>query len=1048
MNRDVTGLRLAVRGLWFRRSTALIVLVLATVASAASVVAPLYARAAEESILRDTLRRADALTLAVHVSVPTAGSPELGAAEDPAVAAEFVDRQLAHPAFGAPQVSYSTEVRYQPARGEFAGGEVVGDVVQRQSGLCENLPVVQGRCPEARDEGMLSRRSLTLVGARIGDTVELGITRLPDLEDGALPPLLRITVVGAFDPVPVEGPYWAGRPYFDAYFPRASPSGLGERPPTADPMFVGPGTAEAVGIETYTLDTSVVPSRVRLEDAEPLRRQAEDLVLAVQRYQLTTESRLPATLRQANEGRELVRIAAPLAVVQLVLLSWWTLYLVVGSAIEERSPELGLAKLRGLTGAQTRRFGLAEIVLLLLVAAPLGTLIGYATVRGAADAVFAPGTEVLITWPVVATVLVALAGGVVTALFASRQVLRRSVSDLLRRVPAHRGSRRAGLVDVVVVVLAAAGVAQLVADRGGPPSPVALLAPGMVAVVGGLLAARVLVRLARSRTSRATDRGAAAALAGWAGVSRRPGTTRIGAVLAVATSLLLVGVQAWAVAERNRLERAAAETGAEVVLDVRADDPAKLLETVRAADPSGRYAMAVVAVVSSSTEPTLLALDASRADEVLLWGAPDAAPKGRLETLLRPPDLPPPLTVRGSALSVDVDLRQVDSPSPFQLSVRVDTPQGSEQVGLGTLRQGPRTYTGALPEGCATGCRLAALGFAHPSTDIESGGLTAAVGTVRVGPPGSAMNEVVTRFTVPGQWRPGAPTVGGPQVQLVPGQPLVVTLRAPGGPVAEVVHGSSPEPLPGVAGMNAVDDDGPGAVPVGETVGLAGDPTRVRVVRTAPALPRYGPDAAMVDLGLALQLTDEATLGRPQVWLADGDRGRERSLRAGLRQAGIVVTGRSSRMELERQYAGDGAVLALRLLLVCGAAAVVVAVGALLVAAYVGRRQRAYEVAAFRAVGLRRSTVRGILARENLGTVVVALACGAVTAALASRVVLPSLPQFDTVSDTVPVRYGLDPGAGFVALGGLAGLLVAVGLAVSVLQLRAGRHDRLREGVR
>jgi hypothetical protein len=588
---DPTGFRLALRGLWFRRSTALIVLVLATVASAASVVAPLYARAAEESILRDTLRRADALTLAVHVSVPTAGDPELGAAHDPAVAAQFVDRQLAHPAFGEPQISYSTDVRYRPNRGEFAGGEVVGAVVQRQSGLCENLPVVQGRCPEARDEGMLSRRSLKLVGARIGDTVELEITQLPDLEDGALPPVLRLTVVGAFDPVPVEGAYWAGRPYFDAYFPRASPSGLGERPPTADPLFVGPGTAEAVGVETYTVDTSVLPSRVRLEDAEPLRRQAEDLVLAVQRFQLTTETRLPATLRQANEGRELVRIAAPLAVVQLVLLSWWTLYLVVGSATEERSPELGLAKLRGLTGGQTRRFGLAEIVLLLLVAAPLGTLIGYATVRGAADAVFAPGTEVRVTWPVLATVLVALTGGVLTALFASRQVLRRSVSDLLRRVPAHRGSRRAGLIDVIVVVLAAAGLAQLVADRGVRPSPVALLAPGMVAVAGGLLAARVLVRLARGRTSRATDRGAAGALAGWAGVARRPGTTRIGAVLAVATCLLLVGAQAWAVAERNRFERAAAETGAQVVLDVRTNDPAKLLETVRAADPSGRYAM-------------------------------------------------------------------------------------------------------------------------------------------------------------------------------------------------------------------------------------------------------------------------------------------------------------------------------------------------------------------------------------------------------------------------------------------------------------------------
>ena len=64
------GLRLAVRGLWYRRSTALIVLVLAVVASAAAVVAPLYSRAAEESIVRDTLQRADVYSLGVHISRP------------------------------------------------------------------------------------------------------------------------------------------------------------------------------------------------------------------------------------------------------------------------------------------------------------------------------------------------------------------------------------------------------------------------------------------------------------------------------------------------------------------------------------------------------------------------------------------------------------------------------------------------------------------------------------------------------------------------------------------------------------------------------------------------------------------------------------------------------------------------------------------------------------------------------------------------------------------------------------------------------------------
>ena len=109
---DLTGLRLAVQGLWFRRSTALIVLVLATVASAASVVAPLYARAAEESILRDVLRRADAFTLSVQVAVPQVGAGVgEGAAVDAAGAEKVVRRHLTHPAFGEPRRASSATAR-------------------------------------------------------------------------------------------------------------------------------------------------------------------------------------------------------------------------------------------------------------------------------------------------------------------------------------------------------------------------------------------------------------------------------------------------------------------------------------------------------------------------------------------------------------------------------------------------------------------------------------------------------------------------------------------------------------------------------------------------------------------------------------------------------------------------------------------------------------------------------------------------------------------------------------------------------------------------
>jgi putative ABC transport system permease protein len=230
--------------------------------------------------------------------------------------------------------------------------------------------------------------------------------------------------------------------------------------------------------------------------------------------------------------------------------------------------------------------------------------------------------------------------------------------------------------------------------------------------------------------------------------------------------------------------------------------------------------------------------------------------------------------------------------------------------------------------------------------------------------------------------------------------------------------------------------------------GLSGEDSIFRMVRRGPFVPRVGRAGLLVDLGLALRDASTAPAGIHEVWLARDDPAAERRLTAALARHDVRVTSRQSAAAVRRGYAGDGAVLALRLLLVCGGAAVLVAVGALLVAAYVGRRQRAYEVAALRVVGLRRSTVRAMLLRENVGTVLVALLCGAAAALVASWVVLPSLPQFDAPSTMIDARYTPAAGPGWAALAGLAAALGAVGLVVAALQLRAGRSDRLREGVR
>jgi hypothetical protein len=545
-------------------------------------------------------------------------------------------------------------------------------------------------------------------------------------------------------------------------------------------------------------------------------------------------------------------------------------------------------------------------------------------------------------------------------------------------------------------------------------------------------------------------RGQAAGAAGWAGVARRPGTARIASVLAVAACLLIVGVQAWTVAQRNRYERSAAETGAEVVLQVRAPGNQALLDAVQKVDPTGNYAMAAVQVTSSGQEPELLAVDSTRADDVIAWGDPNARPSRSLRTTLHPA-LPAPIRLEPGRISVTAELRQVDTPSPLHLSVRLADRAGSERLDLGAMRLGRHTYSADLPAGCvAADCSLAALSVNHPATDIENASAVVVIHSVDLTPAGGGAAEpVVESFSAPEAWRAGAPSVGGPQVVLEPGEALRARITAPGGPDAEIVHGDAPEPLPALVGPEAGGEPPEaGGLPVGTTTGLGGAPTRYLTAHTAPYIPRAGESAVLVDLGLAMRVANEDTVGDREIWLSRDDPTAERALRRELKHDRISVMRREARGDLERVYAGDGAVLALRLLLVCGAAAVVVAVGALLVAAYVGRRQRAYEVAALRVVGIRRRTVRSLLLRENVGTVVVALVSGTLAALVATWVVLPALPQFDEPSTFVEVRYAPDAASAWTAIGGLGLLLVAVGLVVAVLQLRSGRADRLREGVR
>ncbi|HEX8496654.1 MAG TPA: hypothetical protein VF661_05620, partial [Actinomycetales bacterium] len=256
-----TTLRLALRGIAYRRATALIVLALAVVAATAAVVAPLYSRAAEQSIARGALLRSDVFARAVHVDVSAEAA---SVAPSQAEVLERVRAVLSSPAFGAAVSLRTTSTTISPQAGPQRGGRVTVPL-QERSVLCEHLVVATGRCPSERDEVALTTRSMALLGVRLGS--RLSDTALADVQDAAgAVATADLTVVGTFEPFDTGDDYWVGRPAF-GYAPQSRPKGLGEIPPQTDTVYVGASTLSGRGQPSYSLDVPVDPRRLDLVTA-------------------------------------------------------------------------------------------------------------------------------------------------------------------------------------------------------------------------------------------------------------------------------------------------------------------------------------------------------------------------------------------------------------------------------------------------------------------------------------------------------------------------------------------------------------------------------------------------------------------------------------------------------------------------------------------------------------------------------------------------------------------------------------------------------------
>ncbi|MGY0233191.1 FtsX-like permease family protein [Longispora urticae] len=1033
-------LRLALAGIWHRRASSLLVVLLVSVSVAAAVFAPAYSRAVEQWSLRDGLRTAPpALTTLTITS-----SQYYDASLDPGE----IDR--AARAFYPIDGYYGTPVRERRLEGavRFDGDRVPGRIVARD-GQCDRLVFTTGRCPGAVGEFAAPASSGLALGTKV------------TLDAGRLQP--TGTVVGLYKK---DAGFWGPREYFDAVDAQFGSSDffgtLFATEETVSTAAVDPKSNVRAQNETI-LDYPILPGKVDLTTIDALTRSLKIPIglgftacprlligdpprAPAEQAECDRQTRLLALTAKTNLSNVLLEVKAQRAVavrsvmfvaVQLIVLCWLVVYLVLANLAESRSTELAVAKLRGFRAARVLRFGLVESALLVAVAGPVGALLGWAAVRGG---IWAQLRELNVRpeyrTPMLLTGLGVFLGALLVALLASASPLRRPVLGLLRRVSSGV-RRRFGFLDALLLIVAGFAVWALVTRSGD--SDVALVAGSLAALAAGGLAGRVIALLARRRGPAAIRRGRPVPLLAWSAVGRRQGGPRLVALVVVATALTGYGLFSWGMAAHNREVRAGIVTGAPVVYKLESVSAEKLLAAVAKVDPQGRYAMAAVDTVIGVGDTTthIVGVDAGRLAAVGYWNpATTGGSVSDVADRLRPP-ADAPIVLRGPRIEIDLTAHVMEPAGSVTFGVLLDTPAGRRAVALTRITAGPNRFTAEVP-GCEAGCRL--IGFNGYRGGGPAGSATLQ-GDLLVTAVRDAAGDLTDRLREPTAWRGAEPTMDDQPVAtvLAGADGLRITFTAPGREDLSVLHVDAPYPLPAmVSDPHFTKDDFRAA-------GLYGVEQPYRAVGTAPVLPGVGQgilvDLAYGDRSAPTYAFDADTT--PMVW-ARADAPAD--LAAKLTAAGLTVTGVTRLGDRQAALDEQGSAVALRLYVIAALGALLLGVLGVPLTARPGSQDRAYEAAALRVAGLSRRQVRRAVLREYTLLLVIAVGVGGVAGVATGVLTLPHLLPATGQLATVPIDYWPGPERWGTAL---ALIILVYGLvAVTAMRttMRRGDAQRLREG--
>jgi len=236
----------------------MMVLLLAAIATAATVLAPAYARAAQQSVLTDRLSDAPVNATGLHLSSdPLSGEGPESTAEAKLAVQQLLNRTgTLRRLLGTPVGSADVQATTVPV----GATEAAQVRLAYRDNVCAHVTMSQGECIAEAGGVMVSARSAADQKLTVGG--KLAVRAKPTTAPRAL------SIVGIYAPKDATDPYWGRGGYFTA-------GSANEGPDRIDAAFVADEVELALpsAAVTVQIDYRLKPASITLDDVPALNSQ-------------------------------------------------------------------------------------------------------------------------------------------------------------------------------------------------------------------------------------------------------------------------------------------------------------------------------------------------------------------------------------------------------------------------------------------------------------------------------------------------------------------------------------------------------------------------------------------------------------------------------------------------------------------------------------------------------------------------------------------------------------------------------------------------------